>query len=191
VAAKPPGCLVLASRSPQRRAILADLGVRFEICEIDVAEERAGEPTDVVVRNALAKAHAARDQVGSERPVLGADTEVFLDGRIFGKPHDEAEARAFLEALSGRTHEVFSGLALLQGRSSQTGVCRSAVTFHPLDAGAIDRYVATGEWRGRAGGYAVQGEGERLIARIDGDYWNVVGLPTSLLRAMAPSLIDD
>jgi septum formation protein len=184
----PRAGIVLASASPQRRAILTDLGVRFDVVPTDVEEERAGAPTEVVIRNALAKAYAAQEQVGPERPVLGADTEVFLDRRVFGKPGDEAEARRFLELLSGRTHEVFSGLALVRGGSSETGVCRTAVTFHPLDGTTIDRYVATGEWRGRAGGYAVQGEGERLIAAIEGDYWNVVGLPTSLLLAMAPWL---
>ncbi|MGH2979841.1 MAG: Maf family protein [Solirubrobacterales bacterium] len=185
----PRAGLVLASASPQRRAILTDLGVRFDVVPTDVEEERAGDPADVVIRNALAKAHAAREEVGPHRPVLGADTEVFLDGHVFGKPADEAEAGDFLEALSGRTHEVFSGLALVRGESCETGVCRSAVTFHRLDAPTIDRYVATGEWRGRAGGYAVQGEGGRLIAGIDGDYWNVVGLPTSLLLDMAPWLL--
>jgi septum formation protein len=181
--------LVLASASPQRRAILEDLGVRFDVCPMDVAEHSDGEPAEVVVRNALAKARAAQERVGRERPVLGADTEVFLDGRVFGKPAEEVEARRFLEALSGRTHEVFTGLALLEGDSSRTAVERTAVTFRPLDAGTIDRYVATGEWRGRAGGYAVQGDGELLIASIHGDYWNVVGLPVPALRDLAPWLI--
>jgi septum formation protein len=183
--------LVLASASPQRRAILTDIGVSFEVCATSVEEDTAGAPEEVVVRNALAKARAAQEQVGSERLVLGADTEVFLDGRVFGKPRDEADARAFMEALSGRTHEVFTGLALLRGGSSKTGVERTAVTFHGLDAAAIERYLATGEWQGRAGGYAVQGEGERLIAGIEGDYWNVVGLPTSLLLNIAPCLHRD
>jgi nucleoside triphosphate pyrophosphatase len=190
VAAKPPRRLVLASGSPQRRAILTELGVPFDVCATDVAEERAGEPADVVVRNALAKARAAQERMGPERPVLGADTEVFLDGRVFGKPADELQARRFLEALSGCTHEVFTGLALLEGDSSTTGIERTAVRFHSLDADVIDRYVATGEWSGRAGGYAVQGEGERLIASIDGDYWNVVGLPTTLLLRLAPDLMS-
>jgi nucleoside triphosphate pyrophosphatase len=180
--------LVLASASPQRRAILTDLGVRFEVCPADIAEETEGAPADVVVRNALAKARAARAGAGPDRLVLGADTEVFLDGKLFGKPADETQARRFLNALSDRTHEVFTGLALLDGDSEQTGVERTAVTFRALDQAAIHSYLATGEWRGRAGGYAVQGHGESLVAAIDGDYWNVVGLPTSLLLAMAPSL---
>lgn len=180
--------LVLASASPQRRAILTELGVGFDVCATDVEEETEGDPAEVVVRNALRKACAARSQVSPGRLVLGADTEVFLDGRVFGKPADEAEARRFLEALSGRTHEVFTGLALLDGDAETTGVERSAVTFHRLDADAIDRYLATGEWRGRAGGYAVQGHGEGLVASIEGDYLNVVGLPISLLLRLRPAL---
>jgi septum formation protein len=141
-----------------------------------------------VVRNALAKARAAQARVGRERPVLGADTEVFLDGRVFGKPAGEDEARRFLEELSGRTHEVFTGLAVIDADAEQTGVERSAVTFHALGREAIDGYLATGEWRGRAGGYAVQGHGEALVASIAGDYWNVVGLPVALLLRMRPDL---
>lgn len=184
----PRAPLVLASASPQRRAILADLGVEFEVCPSDVEEETAGEPAELVVRNALAKARAARGRVGRDRLVLGADTEVFLDGRVFGKPADESQARRFLEALSGRTHQVFSGLAVLEGDAEQTGTARTAVTFHALGPDAIDRYLATGEWRGRAGGYAVQGHGEGLVASIDGDYWSVVGLPVSLLFELRPEL---
>jgi septum formation protein len=180
--------LVLASASPQRRAILTELGVPFEVCPAGVEEETAGDPADVVLANALAKARAARARVGPGRPVLGADTEVFLGGRVFGKPADEAQARRFIEALAGRTHEVFSGLALLEGDSERTGVERTAVTFHPLGPDAIDSYLATGEWRGRAGGYAVQGHGEKLVAAVHGDYWNVVGLPISLLFALGPHL---
>jgi septum formation protein len=180
--------LVLASASPQRRAILTDLGIPFEVCPTDVEEESGGSPEGVVVRNALRKAAAARERLGPERVVLGADTEVFLDGRQFGKPGTADEARAFLQELSGRTHEVFTGLALLDQAASRTAVERTAVTFRRLDAEKIDGYLATGEWRDRAGGYAVQGEGEQLIDAIEGDYWNVVGLPTTLLLDMAPSL---
>ena len=180
--------LVLASASPQRRAILTELDVPFEACPTDVAEETAGDPADVVVRNALAKARAAQARVGRDRLVLGADTEVFLDGRVFGKPADEAEARRFLKALAGRTHEVLSAVALLEGDAETTGVERSAVTFRPLGPDAIEGYIATGEWRGRAGGYAVQGHGEALVASIEGDYWNVVGLPVALLFELRPHL---
>jgi septum formation protein len=181
--------IILASRSPQRRAILAELGVRFDIVVPDVEEVRDGSPADVVVANALAKARKAAGQATENQYVLGADTDVFAHGRLFGKPRDEDEARRFLDALSGRTHQVFTGLALVRGAETTTGVEHTAVTFHPLDAGQIERYLATGEWRGRAGAYAVQGHGADLVASVDGDYWNVVGLPTSLLARMAPWLL--
>jgi septum formation protein len=177
--------LVLASRSPQRRAILEQLGIPFDVAPSDAEEETQGAPHRVVVENALRKARAVPG-----RTVLAVDTEVYLDSRLFGKPADEKEARASLEALSGRTHEVFSGVALREGETTRTGVARTAVTFRNLDAELLDWYLASGEWEGRAGAYAVQGRGSALVASIEGDYWNVVGLPVSLLLDMAPWLLD-
>jgi septum formation protein len=176
--------LVLASRSPQRRAILEQLGILFDVRPADVDEETAGDPADVVTRNALRKARAVEGDT-----VLGVDTEVYLDGRLFGKPSAEDRARDFLEQLSGRTHEVFSGLALIRTGAERTAVARTAVTFRALDRGTIEWYLASGEWEGRAGGYAVQGRGAALIASVDGDYWNVVGLPVAVLLDLAPWLI--
>jgi nucleoside triphosphate pyrophosphatase len=176
--------LVLASRSPQRRAILEQLGIPFDVVPADVDEDTEGDPTDVVTRNALRKARAVAGGA-----VLGVDTEVYLDGRLFGKPHDAEQARAFLEQLSGRTHEVYSGMALLQNGAELTGTARTSVTFRALEGPLIDWYLARGEWEGRAGGYAVQGRGAALIAGIDGDYWNVVGLPVALLLELAPWLV--
>ena len=176
--------LVLASRSPQRRAILEQLGIPFDVVPADVDEDTEGDPADVVTRNALRKARAVEGDA-----VLGVDTEVYLDGRLFGKPDDAERARVFLEQLSGRTHEVYSGLALVQDGAELTGVARTAVTFRALEAPLIDWYLAHGEWEGRAGGYAVQGRGAALIAGIDGDYWNVVGLPVALLLELAPWLV--
>ena len=150
----------------------------------DVDEETEGDPADVVTRNALRKARAVEGAT-----VLGVDTEVYLDGRLFGKPADEPRARDFLEQLSGRTHEVFSGLALIRAGAEQTAVARTAVTFRDLGRSEIDWYMAGGEWRGRAGAYAVQGRGAALVASIDGDYWNVVGLPVAVLLQLAPWLI--
>ena len=150
----------------------------------DVDEECDGDPAEVVTRNALRKARAVEGD-----PVLGVDTEVFLDGRLFGKPADESEARTYLEQLSGRTHEVFSGLALIHDGQERGGVARTLVTFRTLDLPLIDWYLGSGEWQERAGGYAVQGRGAALIAAIDGDYWNVVGLPVALLLELAPSLL--
>jgi len=178
--------LVLASRSPQRRAILTQLGIPFEVVPADVEEETDGDPADVVTRNALRKARA----VGAES-VLGVDTEVYLDGRVFGKPSSAAQARAYLGELSGRTHEVYSGMALIHDGTEQTQVARTAVTFRSLDPRLIDWYMASGEWEGRAGGYAVQGRGAALVTSMDGDYWNVVGLPVAVLLDMAPWLARD
>jgi septum formation protein len=183
VSQKPP--LVLASRSPQRSAILEQLGILFEVLPADVDEETEGDPADVVVRNALRKARAVEGGT-----VLGVDTEVFLDGRLFGKPGGESEARTYLERLSGRTHQVFSGLAVIHDGAERTGAACTRVTFRDLDAGSIDWYLRSGEWRERAGGYAVQGRGAALIASIDGDYWNVVGLPVALLLDLAPWLLE-
>ena len=151
----------------------------------DVEEDSEGDPADVVVRNARRKARAVPGD-----PVLGVDTEVYLDGRLFGKPTDQDQARAYLERLSGRTHEVFSGLVLVHEGDERSGVARTKVTFRELDSSLIERYLDGDEWRNRAGGYAVQGRGAALIASIDGDYWNVVGLPVALLLDLAPWLID-
>jgi septum formation protein len=180
--------ILLASHSPQRRAILTQLGIAFDQMPTDVDELREGDPEDVVVENAMRKARAA-SAAAAGRVVLGVDTEVFLEGELFGKAADEARARAHLERLSGRTHEVFSGLALLDGNGECTAVARTAVTFRTLDDRTVDWYVSSGEWAGRAGAYAVQGRGAALVERIEGDYWNVVGLPVPLLLSLAPWLL--
>ena len=182
--------LVLASASPRRREILAALGIEFEVIVSDVEELSEGDPAEVVVENALRKARAGRDLAGAgaEDLVLGVDTDVVLDGRVLGKPGDEAQARARLEALSGRTHEVLSGIALL-GEDERTALATSSVTFHALSAPDIDRYIASGEWRDRAGGYAIQGLGSTLVERLHGDFSNVVGLPLKTLLQVEPSLL--
>ena len=137
------------------------------------------------MRNARRKARAVQGAT-----VLGVDTEVYLDGRLFGKPPDPGQARRYLERLSGRTHEVFSGLVLIHEGIEHSGTARTEVTFRELDAPLIEWYLTSGEWRDRAGGYAVQGRGAALIASIDGDYWNVVGLPVALLLDLAPWLLE-
>jgi septum formation protein len=164
--------LVLASASPQRRAILEQLGIEFTVQPAEIEELTTGDPHEVVVENARRKARAVEGDL-----VLACDTEVILDGDVFGKPASEVEARAFLERLSGRTHEVYGGIVLRGGGDEQTGVCVTKVDFRALEAGEIESYAATGEWRGRAGGYAIQGRGAALVQRIEGDFWNVVGLP--------------
>jgi septum formation protein len=181
--------LVLASRSPQRKAILEQLGIPFEIHVTDVEELTAGDPETVVYGNARLKALAAAAQTGSGR-VLGVDTEVLIDGELLGKPSGPAQARTFLERLSGRTHTVLSGLCLLEGETERGGVADTHVTFRTLSPELVEWYLETGEWRERAGAYAIQGHGAALVQRIDGDYWNVVGLPVPLLLGLASDLLD-
>jgi septum formation protein len=180
--------LVLASASPQRSAILTRLGVAFEVRPAEVSELEQGVPEEVALENARRKARAAR-AAGSPEVVLGCDTIVCLAGRIYGKPGDEAGARRTLHALSGNTHEVLSGLVLLSAGDERAAVARTAVTFRQLDERLLDWYVATGEWRGRAAGYAIQGAGAAIVEAIDGDYTNVVGLPVPALLALLPELL--
>ncbi|HUR84251.1 MAG TPA: Maf family protein [Solirubrobacteraceae bacterium] len=180
--------LTLASRSPQRRRILEQLGIDFEIVEVDVEERVAGEPVEVARGNALRKAEAgAAARPGST--VLGVDTIVVLDGEIFGKPDSEADAEATLKRLSGRSHEVISGLALLVPGNPQVVHEVTNVTFRSLPEELICLYVKTGEWQGRAGGYAIQEQGAALVRAISGDYLNVVGLPLGALLDLDLSLI--
>jgi septum formation protein len=183
--------LVLASGSPQRRAILERLGVSFTVRPAAVAELDRGEPGEVALENALRKARAARARApGVEEVVLGCDTLVALGGAIHGKPADAVAARATLLALRGATHEVLSGLALLEpGGRERTAVARTKVTFRAFDGALLDWYVALGEWRGRAGGYAIQGAGAALVRAVEGDYENVVGLPLAALLDLYPGLI--
>jgi septum formation protein len=180
--------LILASRSPQRRAILEQIGVDFEVVVPDVEELTEGEPGAVVVENALRKARAVAVEAAREAVVLACDTEVVLDGRVYGKPADEQEAARFLRELSGREHRVVSGLALVEAGEEQTAACWTGVTFRALDEPTLRWYLAGGEWRERAGGYAIQGAGAALVERIDGDYLNVVGLPLATLLGLKPSL---
>jgi septum formation protein len=179
--------VILASRSPQRKAILEQLGVDFRVEAPDVEELTAGEPGRVVLENAVRKARAVR--AAGER-VLGADTAVVLDGRLFGKPADEGEAEIFLRRLSGRTHEVMGGIALREpdgGERSDVAVTR--VRFRRLERRDLDWYLAAGEWRERSGGYAIQGRGAALVEEIEGDYWNVVGLSVPALLRLVPDLL--
>jgi septum formation protein len=180
--------LVLASASPQRRAILERLGVSFTVRATDVEEIEQGEPEEVAVENALLKARAAHTAAGAEETVLGVDTLVALGSRIYGKPADEHAARETLAALCAATHTVLSGIALLRGDREQVGLARTEVVFRHCSEELIDWYVASGEWRGRAGGYAIQGVGAMLVCEIRGDYENVVGLPVAKLMDMAPEL---
>jgi septum formation protein len=200
--------LVLASSSPQRRAMLERLGVNFLVRATGMAELDRGEAGAVALENALGKARAAV-RPGANEAVLGCDTVVALGGVIYGKPGDENAARRTLRALSGATHEVVSALALLGGGAGadasgsrarppagagdagpRTAIARTAVTFRVLGEDLLDWYLATGEWRGRAGGYAIQGAGAALVRSVDGDYENVVGLPLATLLDLYPELLN-
>jgi septum formation protein len=173
VSASPAPPLVLASRSPQRRAILAQLGIPFEAVEPDY-EERGDDP----VEHAAGK---ARSVDGGDRPVLGVDTVVVCDGRVIGKPADAGEAERMLETLAGKTHEVVSGLCLRTRAWEELHRDTTRVTFRALTARDIAHYLAAEEWRERAGAYAIQGLGASLVERVEGDYLNVVGLPAAVL----------
>jgi septum formation protein len=179
--------LVLASRSPQRREILERLGVPFEVRPSDAAELEQGEPRALALENALRKARAARVP-GRAEAVIGCDTIVALAGIVYGKPADAEQARATLSALSGATHEVISGIALLLPGEERTALARTAVSFRALEPQELDAYVATEEWRERSGGYAIQRAGAGLVESIDGDIDNVVGLPLASLLAIYPEL---
>jgi septum formation protein len=177
--------LVLASASPQRKAILEQLGVEFTVQPADVEELTEGDPAEVVVENARRKAQAVSGDL-----VLGCDTEVYLDNQIFGKAGTEAEAQDYLRRLSGRTHEVHSGIALSTvDRRLSTRHAVTKVTFRTLSHAEIHWYLGSREWRGRAGAYAIQGRGSALVEWIEGDFWNVVGLPVPKLLELAPDLV--
>ena len=182
----------LASQSPRRRELLAQIGVAFGVVDVAVPEiPAAGEsPRAYVERVARAKARAGLVTVLARDPdavVLGADTEVVLAGRVFGKPADADAAAAMLRALSGRTHDVISVVCCATAAAESAAVCESRVTFAALDEAAIDRYVATGEPFGKAGGYAIQGRAAAFVSHLAGSYSGVMGLPlhetASLLRA--------
>ena len=173
VSAPPAAPLLLASTSPQRRAILEQLGLPFDVVTPDY-EESGDDPLE----HAAGK---ARSVAGGERPVLGVDTIVVCDGRVLGKPGSATEAEAMLETLAGTAHEVVSGLCLRTPVWEELHRETTLVRFRPLTARDLARYLASGEWKERAGGYAIQGLGAALVERIEGDYLNVVGLPAALL----------
>ena len=186
--APPATPLLLASRSPQRRAILEQLGIPFDVVEPLYEEHEPPEladATEIVREHAQGKARSVAGIAG-DRPVLGVDTEVVLQGQIFGKPADATEAEQMLEELSGETHVVMSGLCLLTPGWEEVEHEGTRVTFRELTPRDLASYIATREWEGRAGAYAIQGRGAALVRSIEGDYLNVVGLPAScLVRLLA------
>jgi septum formation protein len=187
MSAPPAPPLLLASTSPQRRAILEQLGIPFDAVPPDYVEHDPPKAdAEQLVRNhALGKARSVAPGAG-DRPVLGVDTTVVLGGRLYAKPADAGDAERMLEELGGRTHAVLSGLALITPGWEVVEVELTRVTFRQLTPRDLASYLATGEWEGRAGGYAIQGRGAALVERVEGDYLNVVGLPAArLVRLLA------
>jgi septum formation protein len=179
------GRLVLASGSPQRRAILEQVGIRFDVRVSGVEEEIHGDPVAVAEENARRKALAVPSPL-----TLGADTLVAIDGDILGKPTDSDQAREYVARLAGHTHEVVGAIAVVRdGELAHVATEITKVHFRDATPALLDWYVATGEWRGRAGGYAIQGAGAALVAAIEGDYLNVVGLPLARLLDLVPDLL--
>jgi septum formation protein len=185
--------LVLASTSPQRRAILEQLRIPFVAVAPAYVEHDPSDADPV----ALVRDHAegkARSVRADGTVTLGVDTTVHVDGRVYGKPADREEARIMMGELAGRTHEVLSGVCLTGPGFTVVDHAVTRVTFRPLGETELDVILASQEWRGRAGGYAIQGLGARLVSRIDGDYLNVVGLPGALLIEIlathAPNLLQ-
>jgi septum formation protein len=186
--------LILASSSPRRAELLRGAGIAFEVCAPQVEEVRQpNEPVEkMVARFAEAKARAVADSLGGNNRaiIVGADTAVELDGAIFGKPRDSVDAREMLSYLSGRTHYVLTGIFVLRlpDGATRAEVERTAVTFAPLDPGEIEAYITSGEPFDKAGAYAIQGRAGRYIPRIDGCFFNVVGLPLARLSALLGDL---
>ncbi len=185
--------LVLASSSPQRRLILEQLRIPFAVVAPRYLEDDPPglEPAELVRGHAQGKARSVHAE---GRVTLGVDTAVVLDGRMYGKPVDRDDAARMLRELSGRTHTVVSGLCLLAPGLETVGHEVTDVTFRLLSHDAVAAYLESGEWERRAGAYAIQGLGGRLVERIEGDYLNVVGLPGALLVALlehhAPKLLQ-
>ena len=175
MSASPAPPILLASTSPRRVEILEQLRIPF-----DVVAPRYEETSDDPVEHALGKARSVLE-LADGRPVLGCDTEVLCGGRVYGKPAAAEDAEEILESLAGKTHEVVSGLALITPAWEEVHREVTRVTFRELTPRDLANYVASGEWEGRAGAYAIQGLGAALVKRIEGDYLNVVGLPGALL----------
>jgi septum formation protein len=179
--------LWLASASPRRREILRSLGIVFDVHVTDVDEsERAGEPPEAYVARVARDKRSAAQRV-LDGAVIAADTTVAIDGRVLAKPRDDADARRMLAALSGRAHLVHTGLSVANGGRTHERVITTEVDFAVLDAGTIDRYVATGEPRDKAGAYGIQGIAGGFVTGLRGSYSNVVGLPA---REVVEALLE-
>ncbi len=183
--------LILASGSPRRRELLAEMGVAFEVITADVEELAALDcayptPVDLAIANARSKASAvAKSAKGIHRQILGADTVVALENYLFGKPLSLEQAREFLRALSGKTHEVITGCVLFDGTGQEQAFHEvSRVTFKPLTEDVIERYLAEVHVLDKAGAYALQEHGDWIVERVEGSHNNVIGLPTERLTKL-------
>ena len=183
--------IILASQSPRRRELLERMGVRdFRIVTPDIDEhmDRDLPPQELVGRISLEKALAVQEQEGNAAIIIAADTVVALDGAVLGKPADELEAFKMLSTLSGCRHQVYTGVTVLRGEERYTVSEETTVTFRELSAEEIDRYIATGEPMDKAGAYGIQGYGALLVEGIQGDYYNVMGLPVCRLGCLLRQL---
>ena len=187
--------MYLASKSPQRKALLESLGVDFEVVLPDYSEEDLAGllPAELVERHSRGKAYSVLSQVEplpADRPILGVDTMVVIHGQITGKAKNEEEAFDLISRMSGKTHMVYSGLTLLWAgggpgeRQEETSHAVTEVRFCRIPESEVELYIQSGEWRGRAGAYAIQGRASAFVEEIRGDYTNVVGLPVPLLAGM-------
>ncbi len=178
--------ILLASASPRRKEILEEMGIAFTVEPSRYEENNAQDlPPDVLAeRQARGKAEEVARRLAPACPVLGADTIVAINGEILGKPRDKDDAARMLSLLSGRTHEVMTGVAVVRGEMTVSGVARTKVSFLPISEADIVVYIATGEPMDKAGAYAIQGIGGRFVREIDGSRSNVIGLPKALTRKL-------
>ena len=182
--------IILASQSPRRRELLEHMGVEFRVVTPDIDEhmERELPPDELVRRISAEKARAVAAQAGPDAIVIAADTVVALDGAVLGKPADELEAFKMLSTLSGCRHQVYTGLTVLRGQEMHTVSEETAVTFRELSEKEITNYIRTGEPMDKAGAYGIQGYGALLVEGIQGDYYNVMGLPVCRLGGLLKEL---
>lgn len=182
--------LILASQSPRRRELLARMGLSFtvSVADIDETMNDAKKPFDEVARLSAQKAAAIAETAPADAVIVAADTVVVLEDRVLGKPHSTEEAVAMLTALSGRDHQVMTGVTVRRGGETVTDTVVTHVWFRPLSRAEIDAYVASGEPMDKAGAYGIQGLAGLFVERLDGDYYNVMGLPICRLCAMLRSV---
>ena len=183
--------LILASASPQRLALLGEAGYGFDVVPANVPEIAEGlEPAHIALVNAEAKARAVASDLGPDVVVIGADTVVDVEGVPLGQPADIAEAERHLRSLSGTLHEVHTGVCVVAGDVERSGVASTRVRFKALSDGEVSDYLATGEWQGRAGGYAIQESGDAFVEAVEGDFDNVIGLPMRLVVELLPESVQ-